>query len=219
MDIIINIIIIIGFVSFIQSLFRRSNRPTIVLKKFILNPSAVDNNIITIVGRKSGLGSWLFTIIGLYPETHLIITEKDIRFRSQSLFGESNILMTLKGGVSHIRCGYAKPFITLLFAIITLCMFLFSQSVNYYGDEMLRHVRNDSDGVGGIGGVILLGISIVLFLMYYFNKSIAITIFPQGGGSFGVKFKPSLIENVDININKAREVIELMNTLIINAQS
>ena len=62
-------------------------------------------------------------------------------------------------------------------------------------------------------------ISIALFLIFYFKKSIAIVIETNGGTKYGIKFKPSFIEGQDINPEKAREVVKIIQNQIIKEQS
>jgi hypothetical protein len=94
-----------------------------VLKKFSLNQVLDDGNLVTITGRKSGLLSWLLTLTGIDPEVGFVVTAKDFRFYNKSLFGEKNIVMTLRN-VSHINCEYSRPFWYLVFAVLSLLAFV-----------------------------------------------------------------------------------------------
>jgi hypothetical protein len=199
------ILVIFVLIIFIIYLIDSTKNPVLnmVLRKFILNPVATDNeNLVTILGRKSGLIAWLLTLIKIYPEIGFIVTAKNLRFHNKSLSGEMNTVMTLKN-VAHIRCEYYKPFWTLVLAIICVLFFIISAS--------------DSDI--GIAENIFLTVSIVLFLIYSFNKSILIVAETCGGKIFKVKFKPSFIENVAVNLDQARSVVEIINAQIIKEQS
>jgi hypothetical protein len=171
-----------------------------VLKKISLNPVPDDGNLVTIIGRQSGLLSWLLTLIRIDPEIGFIATAKDLRFYHKSLFNEKNIVMTLRN-VSHINCGYSRPFWYLVFAVLSLLAFVVD-------------IMNADD----IAGVFYLIVAIVLLLMFYFNKSITIMVETNGGATYKVKFKPSFIENVDVNLEKTKQVVELINSQIIKEQ-
>jgi hypothetical protein len=190
--VIVGMIIILSFARF----FMQRNVSSMVLKKFSLNQNPDDGNFVSIIGRKSGLLSWLLTLIGLDPQVEFIVATKDLRFYNKSLFGEKNIVMTLKN-VSHINCEYSRPFWYLVFAILSLIMFLIGDSGIALG---------------------FLVIAIILLLVFYFNKSITIMVETFGGAIYKVKFKPSLIENVNVNLDKARKVVELINSQIIKEQ-
>jgi hypothetical protein len=110
--------------------------------------------------------------------------------------------MTLKGGIAHVRCEYSKPLLTLIFAILILIT------------SIAGSIAAETAGIF-IGGLI---VSVILFLVYHFNKSIAIVVETRGGTTCGLKFKPSFIENVDVNLDKANKVIEVINELIVKAQ-
>jgi hypothetical protein len=172
-------IIMIILLCLVLSLFRSTRRSTLVLKKFVLSPSFEEGNIVEIVGRKSGLFSWVLTIIGIYPESRLIVSRKELLFSYESLFGKSTILTTLKGGIAHVRCDYSKPLLTFIFAIFILIA------------SIAGSIAASTAGIFIIG----LVVSVILFLIYHFNKSIAILVETRGGTTYGLKFKPDLNES------------------------
>ena len=180
---------------------------TLVLRKFVLNPNS-PNDIVTIVARRSGLFSWLLTLIWkISPEVSLTATTKDIRFCYKSISKEENILITLKDGVSHIYCKYHKPLWLLVLSIVILFVGITGNAImrGYYYTE-LTYVLYPS-----------IFIAIIFFLMYLFKKSIAIVVETNGGSKYGIKFKPSEIEGEDVNLARARAVVDVIqNQIIIN---
>ncbi len=187
-------------------------RKTLVLKQFLLEPDNVDGNIATIVARKSGFFAWTFThLFKISPETSFLATTKDICFRYKSITTEENALITLKKGVAHIDCKYQKTFWLLVLSIMVLLAgiigFIYFKE-SYYDENMALSVL--------IAGVV---VSIVLFVVFYFKKSIAIVTETCGGTKYGIKFKPSLIEGQDVNLEKAREVVKVIQNQIIKEQA
>ena len=107
--------------------------------------------------------AWLLThLFKISPETSLSATTKDICFRYKSISTEENALITLKKGISHIYCKYQKPFWLLVLSVVVLLASIILQSQGYY-DSLFAGIL----------------ISIALFVIFYFKKSIAISIFSK----------------------------------------
>jgi hypothetical protein len=113
----------------------------------------------------------------------------------------------LKNGVSHIYCKFHRPFWLLVLSVLILLSCLIAFIIDDYKDYGTPVL---------IAGII---ISIVFFLGFYFNKSIAITVETNGSTKYGIKFKPSFIEGQDVNLKKAKEVVEVIQNQIIKEQS
>ncbi|MDR2026012.1 MAG: hypothetical protein LBQ01_00445 [Prevotellaceae bacterium] len=111
-------------------------------------------------------------------------------------------MMTLKN-TAHIRCKYHRPLSVLFFAILSLAGALYYANIPYGNSSLLT---------------VLTIISVILFLVFYFNKHITIVVETCGGKTYQIGFKPSLIENVDVTLGKAQEVVELINSQIIKEQ-
>lgn len=58
-----------------------------------------------------------------------------------------------------------------------------------------------------------------MFVLYYFNKSVSIRVQSKGGAVFGMRFRPSLIENVSVDQERVRRTIELIHARIVEIQS
>jgi hypothetical protein len=201
----------------ITSLFRK----TFVLRKFSLEPDNADGNIVTIVARKHGFFAWILTLLfKISPERSLLATTKNICFRYKSISTEENALVTLKHGVSHIYCKYQRPFWLLILSIIVLLasiMFANMTKEFSFDDEIFspKYYYSNRGKLFLIAGII---ISVISFLFFYFKKSITIMIETKGGIKYGIKFKPSLIEGQDVNLKKAKEVVEVIQNQIIKEQ-
>ena len=209
MDIMLSFSILISILFWwtIISLFRGGKYKTLVLKKFLLEPDNADGNIATIVARRSGLFSWLLThLFKISPETSMTVTKKDLCFKYKSISKEENVLITLKNGIAHIYCKHHKPFGLLVLSIVILLVGIIASAIlkqEYEYEELSSPVFITS-----------LIISIILFLMFIFKKSIEIMVETCGNTKYRIKFKPSLIEGQDVNLDKAREVIKVIQEQI-----
>lgn len=172
----------------------------LVLTKFKFGESEGSNELAYLSGRKSGIIGWLLVKIGLGAETVIHVTKDELSFKSSSLSGEFHSLMTLKN-ISSSHCGYYKPVIYLILAILFLVLALV---VMFTGEAGL--------------GVFFIVLAIIFGVLYYFNKMIRIMVHTKGGATFGMCFSPSLIEGVDVNIDKAKAVVELINKYMLVEQ-
>ena len=198
------ILIIILIISFVYSSF--------VLKKFILEPNNVNGNIVTIVARKSGIIAWLLThLFKISPETSLLATTKDVRFKYQKISREDNALITMKSGISNIYCQFKRPIWALVISVIFLLL-----NINTIALMINDGIAEQGEVIAASFGLLIP--SIILFLVFYFGKSISIII-ESHGTKHRIKFKPALIEGEDVNIERARDVVKVIQDQIIKEQN
>ncbi len=189
------------FVVFFLSLvfFGRKRGPTLVLRKFSVARN--DENVIEIAGRVQGLLSWLMTILKLDTETSLLVTKDRIHFKTSSLFGQVHQVAPLTS-VSSSHCGFSKPIqffiIGVIIAIAGLVTGLMQQS--------------------GVLIVVGLIIGVCFFLAYSLLKKMTFIIETHGSSVMGLTFKRSIIENVDVDIDKVLNAIEILNEKVIESQ-
>ncbi|WP_300725935.1 hypothetical protein [uncultured Bacteroides sp.] len=198
----IGIIIIVAIIYFISKKGNSTlNTPmsTLVLTKFEYSTNLENETLVTIVGRKSGIVGWLLVKLGLGTETTIVVTKTDLTFKGSSLSGESYSLMTLKN-IASSHCGYSKPVALLIIGILLVIVALITMTASV-----------------GTGFVILI-VAAICFVLYYFKKEIRIMVQTKGGGIFGMCFSPSFIENVNVNMEEAKKVVELINSLMIAEQ-
>jgi hypothetical protein len=194
----------------IMAAFRRKGNtaisgPTLVLKKFEIKKATVSDKdeIINIIGRAGGLISWFLTLIGLETEYYLKVTAREIRIKRSSLFGQYHDVAALTS-VSSVHCGYLKPIGYLFIAILLIISGLFTWII-----------RDDGSVSHFLGGLILGSFFI---LLYWLLKKIQILVLTRSGYPIGLVFKRSVIENVPVDIEKAKLTVELINNLIVKSQ-
>lgn len=182
-----------------------SGMSTLVLRRFVLPDDSESDVLVWIVGRKSGIMGWLMTVAGISAETTLRVSKKDILFRDASLSGNSDSLLSLKGGVASVHCAIHKPIgfiiLAILFVVAGLCWYAFA-----------------SDGTLGaiLAGVLLGGLMLVF---YRYNKRFCIKVQSTGGTIFGMNFRASQIEGVPVGIDRVRQAVDRINAQIVLLQS
>lgn len=173
----------------------------LVLKKFQLNQSTSSDEVIVIVGRKSGFFAFLMTILGLDATTTFRCTRNRVEYKASSLFGETSITIPLNQ-VSGIIGGYTKP-IELLIAAGT--SFLTS---------VVFGLTQRSGFIFFIAGVI---IPLILIGQYLYGKTMKLGVQNGGDKVYGLEFKKGLIEGVDVDIQLVKEAIALLNNAVLSS--
>jgi hypothetical protein len=176
--------------------------PTLVLRKFKIDDAPSAEVVVDIVGRVSGIIAWLLTIIGFDAEYNLKVTDKEITFKSSSLYGQIHRIVPLPS-VASTHCGYSKPIGYLIMGAIFLVGSVLS------GLE----IRSG-------GGLIVIGlvIGVIFLIAYYLSKKIAISLETSGGMQFGLSFKRSVMETVSVDMDQALRAIRIINQKIIESQ-
>ena len=204
------IIVVIIISAAIWSTIRKQGKlniagPALVLRKFEINktPASERDEIINITGRPGGILSWILTIIGLETEYFLKVTSREIRIKTSSLFGQFHHVVSLTS-ISDVHCGYLKPIGYLIFGTIVVLSGLYMWIFDY--DGSFWHF---------LGGLIA---GTIFFVLYWLLKKIQILVLTRAAFPLGLTFKRSVIENVPVDIERAKLVIEIINSLIVNSQ-
>ncbi|MDQ7780894.1 MAG: hypothetical protein RDV41_14450 [Planctomycetota bacterium] len=180
--------------------------PALVLRKFRVEPGQLalptTSSLVEIEGRKPGLVGWLLALIGIEAVTSLIITQRDVRFRSGSLFGQLNSMMPMTA-VASAHGGYAKPIGYLIAAVIV---------------AVLAVVFAFNPEIGPIALPVGFGIAVGLAIVYALEKRMALFVESSGGATFGLVFKRSVIEDVPVDIAKVQVVVDMIRELVIASQ-
>ena len=172
-----------------HSLATLAGGASLVLREKIINPDGPC--YVKLVGRKAGLMDWFLTLIGINTTTTLEVFEDRIEYSYGSLSGRVLEVIPLSK-TSNLMCGYFKPVLLLIPALI----FLFTAFVTF--------------------GLTLILTAVFVFL-YFFRKSILISVIPNSGSATSVAFKRSLIEGQNITEEEAQEIIQIISSLVENA--
>lgn len=187
--------------------------PTLVLRQFHLNGLSRDGVFLRIVGRPSGLVSWLLTLLRLENQTTLEVNRERFLLRSASLYGEVHHVVPLTG-IASINCGYSKPFHLLLIGALLLLIGLGS-ALGTLGEG-----RGTGEGVG-LSVAVLFGFVLLagpFALWYHLSRKLVLAVRSRGGDSHGLVFKPSVIEGVSVDLDRALQAMALIQRKVLEAQ-
>jgi hypothetical protein len=165
----------------------------LVIKSWSVNPNPGPSEPhIRIVGRASGLISFLLSLVGIDATTTLTVTARHIEYESGSLEGFTRLITPLDH-VSTTFYGLFKPwkstmvFVALGVAAITL----------------------------GTAGAILGMLMIFGAGLYYFlNRQLTLGYIAYSKPGYALRFKRSVIEGQEINEKALSDIIYLIEHLI-----
>lgn len=197
----------------------------LVLKKWKVKNTPVDQagNYVDISGRQSGLIAWVLALVGIDPTTTLKISKTRIEFQTTALSGTISRMIPLQG-VCSTYYGYRKPWKQAI-GVFIVCSFLFNFLAVYFFAISFVHKKRDfynTDFSFSVGIVGLLGLvaAIIIALLYYFlNRTLMIGFVEKSGLINAIKFKRSVIENIDVDELHARSVCELTQSIIESVQN
>ena len=183
----------------------------LVLKKFNVDPNAEATEHIEIQGRQAGITAFILSLMGIDPTTTLLCNTQRIEVTEASFFGKTSITIPLTA-VTGIQGGYTKSKFLLFATIISL--FLALSSLFTPSDPY-----SESSGSGLMGFGLFLVFAIVFFIFYALKKQMSVGVQNGGDSISGLAFSRSVIEGVDVDINKVNETVDLMTKVVLQAQT
>lgn len=175
----------------------RSFGPLLVLTEFNVDASS---RTVRIVGRAPGIVAFVLASLGLDTKTTLYASEAEVHFKTASLSGEQ-IRSTPITQIASIGVGYSKPILLLILGA----------AFGFFG--LVAAVKA---GIGAFVAGALVGA--IFVVAYALLKEITISVETTGSLTFGVRFRRSVIENVDVDIDKAKTAMELIARNVVLSQ-
>lgn len=178
---------------------RLSFGPALVLKKFHLNDQAKhDQLIVEIAGRSPGIISWILTSIGFDTQTIMTVSLKQVLVRQSSLYGQIDNFVPIEQ-ICRVAGGYTRNIGLLLLAglsaLVGLALWVSMGTISAFFASLF--------------------VAILCATVYILQKKLSVFIETSGGSVFGLTFKRSVIENVAVDIEKVKEMIALINKIVL----
>lgn len=180
----------------------------LVIKAWRADTKPIDskNNFVNITGREGGLVAWLLSLMGVDPTTTIRVGLDRVEFSSSSLAGTETRMVPLQS-VCSTYYGYHKPWKAAA-SYIALFAFL---GVTFAGPS----AQSTGEGFSFTTFAVITGIGIAIALAYYFlNRTLTLGFVEHSGFVCAIRFKRSVIENVDINEEQAKSVCTIVQRLI-----
>lgn len=180
----------------------------LVIKAWRADTKPIDdrNTFVSITGREGGLIAWLLSLMGVDPTTTIRVGLERVEFTSASLAGTESRMVPLQS-VCSTYYGYHKPWkaAASFMALFAFLGFSFAAP----------SARSMGDSFSFTTFAVTTGIGVVLALIYYFlNRTLTLGFVEHSGAVCAIRFKRSVIENVDIDEQQARSVCTIVQRLI-----
>ena len=180
----------------------------LVIKAWKAESKPIDQhqNFVRITGREGGLIAWMLSLMRIDPVTTIKVGLDRIEFSSASLAGIESRLIPLQNICSSYY-GYHKPWKQ---AVSILVAFVFIGST-------IASALADGNPQGASATPLLASVvaGLVAALLYYFlNRTLTLGFVETSGVISGIRFKRSVIENLDINQEQAKRVCIIVQRLI-----
>ena len=187
---------------------------TLVLKKWRLTKVATTTEAmqIEIVGRSSGFISWLLTLCGIDPTTSLFASDEGITFKSTSLAG-ADLRFIPFDSLSSVSWEIYKPWKTALLILFVAAVI----GMGFAGAfiHLTTGIPTTSPILAPVSFLIGTALAVAIALVYYkLNRQLAIGFTEIAGPQHGIRFKRSVIENVNVNQEQAEEAYKIIRRLM-----
>ena len=191
--------------------------PVRVLQKFRIHKSANGTPLIRVVGRTGGLISFLLTIFGLSDQTHFELFEDRIFYRSN----RHSIQIVNTVMLDHVNCTICtlyQPIWALVWGALQLLVALFLLLGGLVAwpfvdvdDRLMNLVLILSAFMFGI-------FTLISAYFFWTNRFLVMGIKTSSGDTFGIVFKRSIIENIEVDFGKVRNAMRLVDEKILAAK-
>jgi hypothetical protein len=170
----------------------------LVLKEFTLKEN--EDEFLKIVGRGSGLWSWILSLMGIEPVTSLSCNKESIKFEEAAIkYGKRTLNIPLIA-VTGVSTGISKPFGLLLIGIIFILGGIIA-SFNRMGIAAFI--------IGVIAGVILL-------FLYSLKKAMTFAVYNGGDRPIAtIRMKKSIIEGQSVDEFKYASAAKALNNAVL----
>lgn len=193
------ILVVLGAAAYRLAKAREVGGPALALTRFRINESASDGPLLEIAGRRGGLMGWLLTSLGIDIETSLVLHQRELSFKSTSFFSKTISLVPLTR-VASTHCGHVKPFIPLVLAIMS-----------FLGGSIIFLNERDLSGAW----MASFAVGVIALLVYKFGQKVMLSVETTGGKLLALAFKRSIIEGVNFDLDRALEVVEILNRQVL----
>ena len=208
--------LLIVIVAVVETWRLRHAGPNLVLREFRVGTSDTVGEFLYILGRRSGIIAWLLTLFGLQPQTSFSVTDDEVSRETVGPSGFDSRYAPLSE-ITASRCSYYRAFWVLslslafyLYGLITLVVAM-SRS-----NDVIRQ-RALSDASDTLWACLICGTA--CYVWYALSKRVLISVVARGDVGLGISFKRSIVENVGVELKKAMEAVDLMNSRILAKSS
>lgn len=179
-----------------------------VLREFEISRTAQEGAYVLIAGRPEGFFSGLLSLIGLGTDIRFEVTKTAVRRDMESSSWRLIDSVPLPN-ISSTHFGSTK---SLLYLVLSFG-FLVCGTAVFVASQFGRLGESDRQlaMIAAIGTVV---IGVFFLLAYVLSKRLVIQVETAGGRVIGVRFKPSILGRLHVDLNRAEEAGNIIDSLI-----
>lgn len=174
----------------------------------VVREKLIDENgpiYVKIVARKSGLISWLLTLLLIDITTVLQITENSVRFEKGSISGRIKETLPMSA-ITNVGTGYLKPFTYIVYAIAFLILAIaFLILAPFFA------------GFNLILPIIFLILFLIFLIRFLIGKTMVVYLIPSSGSPCMICVKRSIIEMQSLSEQEAERIVNILTALVEHA--
>lgn len=194
----------------------RHTGPRLVLRDFRLTRDDSHREFLYILGRRAGVIAYVLTLFGLHPQTSFSVTTDEVVRETIGPSGFESIYAPLSA-ISASRCQYYRAFFVLVLSLALYVYGLLSLLSSAF-------ISNDYDRQGALAAAsttawLCVVVGSLLYLWYALSKRVLISVRVEDGLDVGISFKRSVLENTSVDLVKAMEATDLLNSEILLRRS
>lgn len=181
----------------------RAGRAVLALRRFELycQAQASEAPLIEIVGRRPGIIAFFLALAGLESQTTFRVTPLGVECRLAGLFGDIKRIVPLSR-IASTTAGVRKPIGYLIVAGILLIVGPVV-AIAMHATEVLA---------------VCFVLIMVFVVAYFLSKQILLEVCSNAGLEISLRFKPSVLEGVPVDVNKALAAAEAIRDLVLGRQ-
>ena len=178
--------------------------------RMVLREKSVDPDgprYVHLVGRTTGVRASLLALFGVDTTAVFDVCRDRIEYSRNTLSGQCLERIPI-ARIGNLRCGYYKPLLLLVFAVLILLGGFVAGMIVRFGESPSMAIPCT------LAGAL---VSVVFFLGYFLQKTVYINVIPTGAAAVTITFKASGAAEQTITQEEARRIIDIVTDLATRA--
>jgi len=175
-----------------------------LIKEWKADIKPIDNlgNFVKIVGRNKGFIAWFLSLLKIDPIIAMYVNLTYLEFTKTSLSGLVTRYVNLNS-ISSTYYSYYKPWKQAIGVFILIMLIVIGIGTEFFTNKHLNTV------------LFAMLLAFLCSIAYYgYNKTFTLGFIESSGVVNSIRFKRSVIENIEINQEQAKKVCYIIQKLI-----
>jgi hypothetical protein len=192
----------------------RRSGPAVAIRQFRIEADSPSGEFIYVLGRRTGVIAWVLGLFGLEPQASFSVTRDEVARETVGAFGFESLYAPIVK-VSGSNCSYYRAFSVLILSIAfyvfgLMNVLISAANSNDYTQQNALQGSSRWLWISLVCGTLCYG-------WYVISKRVILTVRAAGPIDLGIAFKPGIIENVGLDLNRAMAAVDLINERLLAA--